>query len=106
MKVSGRHKDLPVVIATDSQYLKNFIHRGYFKNAFTANVTPTHFLGIGKGDLENVINLVAENGLLAYSSCFVRSASGYSTLAWLWGGHKCVYDMEPCMDENHAGLKT
>ena len=37
--------------------------------------------------------------MLARSSCFIRSDSGFSNIAMWWGGMKCVMHVNDCISQ-------
>jgi hypothetical protein len=96
------HDDLhtsPVVFVTDNSILRFIINRGYLSGVVGPRGDHVSHIVTGSHAHKESLKSFVELGILAQSSCIVKSRSGYSELATWWSGTTCVATVDACIKE-------
>jgi hypothetical protein len=101
-KMASAHDDLhtsPVVFVTDNRILRFSINHGYLSGVVGPRGDHVSHILTGSHAHQESLKSFVELGILAQSSCMVKSRSGYSELATWWSGTTCVATVDACIRE-------
>lgn len=80
----------PVLIVTDNEQLRKHLMAGNLPGFVTPPYLATHLFVKGKEEQQQaMLTSFADITLLAHSTCFIASSSGFSAIALWWGQHTC-----------------
>ena len=86
----------PVLLVTDDAALRLSAARGQLAGVVAPRRPAVHS-SLGSPSEEEQFAMWEELGMLAASTCLVKSFSGFSNLAHWWGGQSCVVTVDECI---------
>ncbi|GLC43638.1 hypothetical protein PLESTM_001498400 [Pleodorina starrii] len=93
----------PMLLVTDFNVFRHFVHSGQLARVVTLNLTARHIDNkAGVESLDVFQNIFVDLYLMSRARCLLTSRSGFSKLAlWMAGGQllRCHRDMVKCTEE-------
>lgn len=100
--MASRHNiTLPFLVATDNHNLRKFLQDKNIPNMVAAQSLPVHLDHAPNESLDRHKRTIVDLVLLGWAECLIRSRSGFSHHAWLFGGAKtCHADFLDCSNSS------
>lgn len=77
------------VLIADNNYVNHMVAHGVVPGVVCPNITATHIERASATSVQEHLSTFVAMGILAKAVCAVFADSGFSRLAFYWGGHQC-----------------